>query len=101
MFGVAEAADGGQDIQAELVIRQGEVRLRLGPIGSEEAGAIGIGATSDQERQPKDAVEGSDRAKVIVVSMKPSSTFGTVKRDGNQAQRAVRFWARSSSFAHR
>ena len=43
VFGMAEAADQGQDIEAELVVGQGEVGLGLGAIGAVEAGQSGLG----------------------------------------------------------
>ena len=57
VLGMSEATDQGHDIESKLVIGQGEVGLGLGPVGPEEAGAIGIGAASDGQRQPEDAVE--------------------------------------------
>ena len=60
MLGMAEPADQRHDVEAELVIRQCEVGLGLGPVGPEEAGAGGIGAAPDRQRQPDDAIEGRD-----------------------------------------
>jgi hypothetical protein len=100
VLGVTEATDQGHDIEPELVIRQGEVGLGLGPVGLPEPGAIGIGAASDGQRQVEDAVEGGDGAEVIVAGLEPVLTFRAVARDGDQVQGAIGLRARSSSFAH-
>ena len=43
VLGIAEPADQGHDVEAELVIGQGEVGLSLRAVGSQEAGAAGLG----------------------------------------------------------
>jgi hypothetical protein len=97
---MSEPADQRHDIEAELVIGQGEVGLGLGPVGPEEAGAIGIDTASDRQGQVEDAVEGGDGAEIVVTSPEPVLTFGAVEVDGDQAQGAIGFRARSSSLAH-
>ena len=42
--GVAEAADGGDDVEAELMVRQREVRRGLGAVRLVETRAVGVGA---------------------------------------------------------
>src|SRR5436309_2365954 len=49
MFDVAKPTDGGDDVEAELVMRQGEVGFGLGPVGSEEAGTREVVAAADSE----------------------------------------------------
>ncbi len=101
VLGIAEPADQRHDVESELMIRQGEVGLGLGPIGAEEAGAGGIGAASDGQGQSEDAVESTDGAIVIVVGIGPVLAFGAVKKDRRQGQGPVRLRAWSlSSFAH-
>ena len=100
VLGMTEATDQRHDIEPELVIGQGEVGLGLGPVGLMETGAIGIGAASDGQRQPEDAVESRDGAEVVVAGMEPVLTFRAVERDGDQAQGAIGLGARSSSLAH-
>jgi hypothetical protein len=100
VLGMSEPTDQGNDIEAELMIGQGEVGLGLGPVGLTEPGAIGIGTTSDGQREPEDAVESGDGAEVVIAGQEPVLTFRTVKRDGYQAQGTIRLWARSSSLAH-
>ena len=90
VLGIAEPADQGHDVEAELVIGQGEVGLGLGAVGAEEAGALGIGAASDGQGQPEDAVEGADGAIVIVVGIGPVPAFGAVEENRGEGQRAVR-----------
>jgi len=82
------------------VIGQGEVGLGLGPVGPEEAGASGIVTAPDGQGQVEDAVEGGDRAEVLVAGLGPLLTFGAVQSDGDQVQGAIGFGAGSSSFAH-
>ena len=87
VLGIAEPADQGHDVEAELVIGQGEVGLGLGAVGPEEAGAIGIGAASDGQGQPEDAVEGGDGAEVVVVGIGPVLAFGAVEGTGRGSER--------------
>ena len=53
VLGMAEPAHRGHDVEAELVIGQGEVGLSLRAVGSQEAGAGGIGAASDRQGRRK------------------------------------------------
>ena len=64
VLGVAEPTDQGHDVESELMIGQGEMGLGLGPVGAEEAGAIGIVTASDGQGQVEDAIEGGDGAEV-------------------------------------
>src|SRR5262249_53448583 len=82
------------------VIGPGEVGLGLGAVGAEEAGAGGIGAASDRQRQPEGAVEGTDGAIVIVVRVGPVPAFGAVEKHRSEGQGAIRLRA-WSSLAHR
>ena len=100
VLGIAEPADRRHDVEAELVIGQGEVGLGLGAVGAEEAGAGGIGTASDRQGQPEDAVEGGDGAVVVVVGIGPVPAFGAIEEDRGEGQGAIRLRARSSSFAH-
>ena len=73
------------------MIGQGEVGLGLGAVGPEQAGALGIGAASDGQGQPEDAVESADRAKVLVVGIAPVLAFGAVEeKRGGVRERAGR-----------
>ena len=66
VLGVAEPADQGDDVEAELVLRQGEAPLLLGPEAGPMAGAVGVAAAADLEPQPDEAVEGGDGAPGLV-----------------------------------
>ena len=96
---VTEPADRVHDVEAEFVIGQGEMRLRLGPVGAEEAGTGGIRATADRQRQPEDAVEGREGAEVMVVGIGAVSAFGAIDGDGGQGQGAIRLRSWSLAFA--
>ncbi len=100
VLGISEPSDSGHDIEAELVIGQGEVGFGLGPVGQTEPGAIGIVAASDGQRQMQDAVERGDGAEVVVAGPERLLTFRAIARDGDQAEGAIGFGARSSSLAH-
>ena len=50
VLGVAEASDQGDDVEAELVVGQGEAALGLGAVGAAVAGAVGVVAAADLER---------------------------------------------------
>jgi hypothetical protein len=100
VLGIAESADQGHDVEAELVIGQGEVGLGLGPIGPEEAGASGVGTAPDRQGEPEDAIEGGDGAMVIVVGIGPVLAFGAIEKDGGQGQGAIGLRSRALSFAH-
>ena len=100
VLGITEPTDRGHDVEAELVIRQGEVGLGLGAIGAEEAGAGGIGTASDPQREPDDAVEGGDGAVVVVTGPGPLPAFGAVEQDRGEGHGPIGSWARSSPFAH-
>ena len=100
VLGMAEPTDQGHDVEPEFVIGQGEMGLGLGPVGAEEAGAIGIVTASDGQGQVEDAIEGGDGAEVLVTGLGPMLTFGAVEGDGDQVQGAIGLRARSSSFAH-
>ena len=60
MLGVAEPADQGDDVEAELVLRQGEAPLLLGAEAGPAAGAVGVAAVADLEPEPDEALEGGD-----------------------------------------
>jgi hypothetical protein len=97
---MAEATDQGHDIESELVIGQGEMGFGLRPVGLKETGTMGMGAASDGQRQPEDAIESRDGAEVIVTGPEPVLTFRAIERDGDQAQSAIGLRRRSSSLAH-
>src|SRR5436305_6831286 len=60
VLGVAEAADRGDDVEAELMLRQGIAPLLLGAEASPAAGAVGIPAAADLETKPDEALKGRD-----------------------------------------
>jgi hypothetical protein len=93
VLGVAEATDQRHDIEAELVMGQGEVGLGLGAMGAEEAGTAGIGTAPDREGQAEDAIEGRDGAEVVVIGMGAVLALGAIDGDGSQGQGTVRLRA--------
>jgi hypothetical protein len=59
---VAEPAEDGNDVEAELVRGQGEMRLGLGSEGLVEARAVGVWATANTQGQAQDGVQSGDSA---------------------------------------
>ena len=98
VFGVAEAAEGGRDVESELRMGPGEVGLGLGPVGSEGAGSVGVVTALDRAGQPEDAVAVGDGAEVVVVGMGPVMSFGAVDRDRSPGLGTVGFRARSLAY---
>ena len=56
MFGVTEAADQGQDVQAELVVGQSDEGFGFRPIGAVVARAIRVGATAKRKASRETAL---------------------------------------------
>lgn len=61
MLGVPEAADRGDDIETEFVLRQGEMPLRLGAEAGLVARAVGVAATADLQVQADQPLQGHYR----------------------------------------
>jgi hypothetical protein len=81
VFGIAETADEGDDIEAEFVVGQGEVRFRLGSVRAVVAGAVGVGTASDVEGQSGDGVQSGDGAVVGVVKSEALVALGALGSD--------------------
>jgi hypothetical protein len=62
MLSVTEAADQGQDVEADLVVGQGQEGLGFRAVGAMVARAIGIGAAAKTQSEPDDGIEGGDGA---------------------------------------
>src|SRR5262249_20933425 len=86
VLGVAEGADVGHDVQAELVVGQGQASLGLGPAGGEGAAAAAAVAAADEQVEAADAVEGGDAAAVAVVGGQAVSAGGAGAGEGLQAE---------------
>src|SRR5262249_15047578 len=67
VLGIAEGADVGQDVQAELVLRQRVAALGLGTIGLQIARALPLVAAADVQDEAGQAPERGDSAAVTVV----------------------------------
>jgi hypothetical protein len=90
VFDVAEATDQCEDVQAELMVRQGEMRLRLGSVGPVEAFTGGVGTASDVQGETDDAVQGGDGAEVAVVLPEFVEADRAIVGDGKQSLRVRR-----------
>ena len=73
MLAVAQGADQRHDVEAELVLRQGERALGLGTVGLVEAGTALRFAAPDLQPQPHRAGERHQRAAVLVADAHGSS----------------------------
>jgi hypothetical protein len=60
VLGMPQGADGGDDVEAELVLGQGEAALLLGPQRDGVAGAVRVATASDLEPEPDRAGQGGD-----------------------------------------
>ena len=89
VLGVAEAADQGDDVEAELVLRQGEAALLLGPEADPVARAVGVAAAADLEPQPDEAVQGGDGPPGLVGRPERPAAGGAGPRVGGQFQGPV------------
>jgi hypothetical protein len=58
VLGVAEASDQGQDVEAELVVRQGEEGLGFRTVGAVVAGTVGVGARANAQGEASDRLSG-------------------------------------------
>jgi hypothetical protein len=81
VLGVAESSDESDDIEAELVVGEGEVGFGLGSVRAMVAGASGVGAAPDLEGQSGDGVEGGDGAVVGVVNGEALAALGAQGSD--------------------
>ena len=84
VFRVAEAADQGENIEAELVVRQSEVRFGLWSVGPVEAFAGRVGAAANVQGEANDAVQRGHRAEVAVVVPELVEADGAMSGEGNQ-----------------
>ena len=64
VLGVPQGADQGDDVEAELVLGQGEAALLLGAERDARSGGSGVMAAADLEAEPDGAVQGGDGRRV-------------------------------------
>src|SRR5262249_14715740 len=76
--GVAEPADQGDDVEAELVVGQDDAPLGLRAIGPVEGKAGLVAAASDSQYQPDDALQGGDGAAGGVVGPHEVAAVGAL-----------------------
>ena len=88
VLGVAEAADEGDAIQAEFMMREGEVRFGLGVIGPAVAATSPVVAAADVDGKAGDAIQGRNRSGVGVVSAEPVLADRTPGKDRGERLRA-------------
>ena len=67
VLAVAEVADEGDDVESELVVREGEAALGLGAVRSADGRTGVVAAAADGQVQAGDAVQGGEGTAVDVV----------------------------------
>ena len=78
VFGMAEEADVGDDVQAELVLSQGVAALPLRAVGEQAAWATAAVAAADVQDEADDTAEGGNATAVAVVGPHRPSAVRTV-----------------------
>src|SRR5262245_40399857 len=84
VLGVAQGADQGDDVEAELVVRQGEAALGLRAEGPEEEGTSGSMAAADLQAEAADAPQSGEGAAVVVIDVGGGATAGAGRAQGGQ-----------------
>ena len=83
MFGVPQCADQGDDVEAELVLRQGETPLLLGAQGDGVAGAVRLTAPPDLEPEAVPDAYGAVKATGVSPANAPLVSVINLKNDVN------------------
>jgi hypothetical protein len=78
MLAVPQGADEGDDVEAELVLGQGQAAFALGPVGAEMAVTGAVMAAADGQVQAGAAGEGNEGAVVGVVQPHALTAGGAV-----------------------
>src|SRR3954463_1084691 len=84
MLSVAEAPDQGQDIEAELVVRQGQEGLGFRAIRAMVARTVGVGTAANTQGKARNGVEGDDRAVFAAGGPKEMTTLRAVSGNGRE-----------------
>jgi hypothetical protein len=83
VFPVAEVADQGDDVEAELMLGQGIAAFGFGSVGLAVASTVGVVTASDVQKEAEESGEGSDGASVAVVGPQTLATGGTMSIPGS------------------
>ncbi len=97
VLGIAEVADQGDDVEAELMMGQGIVGFRLGTVGLVEAWAGGVGAAPDEEDQADGALQGGDGAAGFVSIPEGVAARRAAPGQGGQPGGVLRPWPGSGT----
>src|SRR5258707_979422 len=98
MLGITEAANQGDDVEAEFVMGQGEVGFGFGAVGTVVAGTAPLGTAADLEGQAGDGVQGSDRAEVGIVKVQAVAALRAKRGDRLQRLNVSRAWAATGAW---
>src|SRR5215208_3653727 len=92
VLAVAPGADQGDDVKAELVLRQHDRPLSFRPIGLMAAGAARVLAAADLQAQADQARERGHRVPVVVAVTQPAATRRTALVHCLEHLLAIRCW---------
>jgi hypothetical protein len=84
VLGAAQGADQGDDVEAELVLREGEAALRLGAERDGTSGTSRVATAADPEPEPDRADQGGDGPLGLVGGPERSPAGGAGPRQYGQ-----------------
>src|SRR5260221_8825274 len=84
VLGMPQGADGGDDVEAELVLGQGDPALLLGSERDTAARAVGIATPPDLEAKPDRAGQGGDGSLGLVGGPERPGASGAGPGEGGQ-----------------
>ena len=84
MVGIALRANEGEDIEAKLVLGQGQAPFRFGPVWFAQLGTGQIEAASNLEGEPHDRLKGGNGTVVVISSPHGLTAAGTLAHNGLQ-----------------
>src|SRR5581483_1267068 len=87
----------GDDVEAELVVRQRQAAFGLGAVRAAVAITGGVAAAADLQGQPGDPLQGREGAVVVVGGPGALPTGGAVLQGRGEGQSAPRLRARARS----
>ena len=90
MLGMTQGADGGDDIQAKLVLGQDDAALLLGADRDAESGTIGVATASNLEGEADQTLHGSDGAACFISGPEWRSARRAGASQGGQFEDTVR-----------
>jgi hypothetical protein len=97
VFGVAQPAHEGDDVESELVMRECKVRFRFRPVGAVEARTSKIGTAPNMKSKACDSIKRGDSTVIGIVSPESVLAFRAVVNDRGKRLNAGRAWSWSNT----